>query len=88
VSACDLADHSEATSYWSGSRNPRWVRTVSHPGAAVCITTSTSALAKSFTTRGSRTGCAEGRWKTFLSLISRADSASRRDRTRCRPFDQ
>lgn len=88
MSACYLADHSEATSYWSGTRNPRWVRTLSHPGAAVRITTSTSALAKSFTTRGSRTVCAEGRWKTFLSLISRADSASGRDRTRCRLFDQ
>jgi hypothetical protein len=32
--------------------------------------------ARSFTTRDSRTVCAEDRWKKFLSLISRADSAS------------
>jgi hypothetical protein len=31
---------------------------------------------RSFTTRDSRTVCAEDRWKRFLSLISRADSAS------------
>ena len=68
--------NSEATGYWSGTKNPRWVRTLSHPGAAICITASTSALAKSFITQGSRAVCVEDRWKKFLSLISRAGSAS------------
>ena len=76
VSVRYLAGNSEATGCWLGTRNPRWVRTLSHLGAAICITASTSAPARSFTTRGSRTVCAEDRWKKFLSLISRADSAS------------
>jgi hypothetical protein len=76
VSVRDLAGNSEATGSWAGTKNPRWVRTLSHLGAAICITASTSVLARSFTTRGSRTACAEDRWKKFLSLISRADSAS------------
>jgi hypothetical protein len=49
---------------------------LSHLGAAICITASTSVLARSFITQGSRTVCEEDRWKRFLSLISRADSAS------------
>jgi hypothetical protein len=65
-----------ANSYWSGTKNPRWLRTLSHPGAAICITASTSSLARSFITRGLRTVCAEDRWKKFMWLISRADSAS------------
>jgi hypothetical protein len=69
------AMNSEATGYWSTLKNPRWVRTLSHPGAATCITAST-VLARSFTIRGSRAVCAEDRWKKFLSLISRAGSAS------------
>jgi hypothetical protein len=77
-----LAGNSEATGYWSGAKNPRWVRTLSHPGVAICITASTLVLARSFITRGSRTVCAEDRWKRFLSLISRAGSASGWDRTR------
>ncbi len=76
VSVRYLAGNSEASGSWSGTRNPRWVRTLSHRGAAICITASTSVLARSFTTRGSPTACAEDRWKKFLSLISRADSAS------------
>ena len=76
VSVRYLAGNSEATGCWSGTRSPRWVRTLLHPGAAICITASTSALARSFTIRGSRAVCAEDRWKKFLSLISRADSAS------------
>ena len=76
VSVHNLAGNSEATGFWSGTKNPRWVRTLSHRGAAICITASTSVLARSFTTRGSRTVCVEDRWKKFLSLISRADSAS------------
>jgi hypothetical protein len=76
VSVSYLADNSEVTGSWSGTKNPRWVRTLSHLGAAICITASTSVLARSFTTRGSCTVCAEDRWKKFLSLISRADSAS------------
>jgi hypothetical protein len=75
VSVRYLADNPEATGFWSGTKNPRWVRTLSHLGAAICITASTSVLARSFTTRGSHTVCAEDRWKKFLSLISRADSA-------------
>ena len=75
VSVRYLAGNSEATGFWSGTKNPRWVRTLSHLGAAICITASTSVLARSFTTRGSRTACAEDRWKKFLSLISRTDSA-------------
>ena len=70
------AGNSEATGAWSGTTNPRWVRTLSHIGAAICITASTSVLARSFTTRGSRTVCAEDRWQKFLSLISRAAIAS------------
>jgi hypothetical protein len=76
VSVRYLAGNSEATGCWSGTKNLRWVRTLSHLGAAICITASTSVLATSFTTRGARTVCAGNRWKKFLSLISRADSAS------------
>jgi hypothetical protein len=76
VSARYLAGNSEATGSWSGIKNPRWAHTLSHPGAVIYITASTLVLARSFTTRGSRTACAEDRWKRFLSLISRADSAS------------
>ena len=76
VSVHFLACNSETAGFWSGTKNPRWVRTLSHRGAAICITASTSVLARSFTTRGSRTVGAEDRWKKFLSLISRAGSAS------------
>ena len=76
VSVRYLAGNSEAAGSWSGTTNLRWVRTVSHLGAAICITASTSGPARSFTMRGSRTVCAEDRWKKFLSLISRAASAS------------
>ena len=72
----DLAGNSETSAFWSITKNPRWVRTLSHHGAAISIMASTSVLAWSFTTRGSRTACAEGRWKKFISLISRAESAS------------
>jgi len=82
VSVRCLAGNSEATGSWSGTKNLRWVRTLSHLGAAICITASTSVLATSFTTRDACTVCAENRWKKFLSLISRADSASGSDRTR------
>ena len=76
ASARYLAGNSEAAGVWTGTTNPRWVRTLSHLGAAICITASTSVLARSFTTRGSRAVCAEDRWKKFLSLILRADRAS------------
>ena len=76
VSVRYLPGDSEATGSWSGTRNPRWVRTLSHLGAAICITASTSVLARSFTTRGSCTVCAEDRWRKYLSLISRAANAS------------
>jgi len=55
VSVRYLAGNSEATGSWSGTKNPRWVRTLSHLGAAICITASTSVPLRSFTTRGSRT---------------------------------
>lgn len=71
-----LVCNSETTAFWSGIKSPRWDRTLSHPGAAIYITASTSVLAGLFTTRGSRTVCIEDRWKRFLSLISRAGSAS------------
>jgi hypothetical protein len=54
VSVRHLAFNSEATGSWSGNKNSRWVRTLSHLAAAICITASTSVLARSFTTRGSR----------------------------------
>ena len=76
VSVHFLAGNSETAGFWSGTKNPRWVRTLSHLGAAICITASTSVIARSFITQGSRTVCEEDRWKRFLSLISRADSAS------------
>jgi len=76
VSVRHLDGNSEASGFWSGTKNPRWARTLSHLGAAICITASTSVPATLFTTRDSRTVCAEDRWKRFLSLISRADSAS------------
>ena len=76
VSVPYLAGNSEATGAWPGTKNPRWVRTLSHLGAAICITASTSALAKSFITQGSRAVCVEDRWKKFLSLISLAGNAS------------
>jgi hypothetical protein len=82
VSARHPAGNSEATGSWSVTKNPRWVRTLSHRGAAICITASTSVLARSFTTRGLHAVCAEDRWKKFLSLISHADGASGRDWTR------
>jgi hypothetical protein len=53
--------NSEATGSWSETKNPRLVRTLSHLGAAICVTASTSVLAMSFTIRGSRTVCAEDR---------------------------
>jgi hypothetical protein len=76
VSMCYLAGNSEAIGFWSGTKSPRWVRTLSRRGLLVCITASTSVLARSFATQDSRTACAEERWKRFLSFISRADIAS------------
>jgi hypothetical protein len=35
----------EATGYWSGTKNPRC--TLSHSGAAICVTAPTSVLARS-----------------------------------------
>ena len=82
VSVHYLAGNSETTGSWSGTKNLRWARTLSHLGAAICITASMSVLARSFTTRGSRMVCGEDRWKKFLSLISHADSASGSEWTR------
>ena len=72
----DLGGNSGASAFWSITKNRRWVRTLSHHGSAIYTMASTSVLAWSFTTRGSRTVCAEDRWKKCLSLISRAESAS------------
>jgi hypothetical protein len=76
VSIRYLAMTSVATGSWSAIKNPGWVRTLSHLGAAICTTASTSVLARSFTTRDTHAVCTEDRWKKFLSLISRADIAS------------
>ena len=76
VSMPHLTGNSEATGYWPGAKNPHWVRTLSHLGAAIFITASAPVLATSFTARGPRTACAEDRWKRFLSRISRAGGAS------------
>ena len=76
VSIRNLAGCSAQTGSWSRTKNLSWVRTLSYRAEAICITASTSALAKSFTTRGSRTDCVADRWKKFLSLISREASAS------------
>ena len=76
VSVCYLAGKSEAAGFWSETKSPPWVRTLSRRGLVICITASTSVLARSFTTRGSRMVCAGDQWKKFLSLISRADIAS------------
>jgi hypothetical protein len=76
VSVHNPAGNSRETGYWPVAKNPRWVRTLSHPGAAICITASTLVRGRSFTTPGSRTVCTEDRWKKFLWLISRAGSAS------------
>jgi hypothetical protein len=82
MSVCYLASNSPATGLWSATKNLRWARRLSHLGGAICITASTSVLARSFTTRDARTVCTEDRWKKFLSLISHADSAFGCDRTR------
>jgi hypothetical protein len=82
VSVRHPAGNSEATAFWSTTKNPRWVRTLSHAGAAIYIMASMSVRARSFTIRDSRMVCAKDQWKKFLSLISRADSVSGRDRTR------
>jgi hypothetical protein len=71
-----LLGNLEAPGSWSGTKNLRWVHTLSPPAAAICITESTSVVARSFTTRVSRMVCVEDRWKKFLSVISRTDSAS------------
>lgn len=46
------------------------------PAVAICITASTSAVARSFITRDSRRVCAEDRWKRFLLLVSHVASTS------------
>jgi hypothetical protein len=76
ASARYLSGNSEATGSWSQTKSPRWAHTLSQTGAAICITASTLVRAPSFTTRGSRTACAEDRWKKFLSIISRGDDVS------------
>jgi hypothetical protein len=58
--------------FWSQSRNRHWVHTLSHSVVVINITESTSAMARSCITRDSHTAFTEGRWKRFLSLVSRA----------------
>src|ERR1700683_90509 len=53
--------------FWPQSHNRLWELTLSLSAAVTPITESTSALAKSCITQGSREGCAEDRWKRFLS---------------------
>src|SRR5258707_11780448 len=58
----------EQRGFWSQSQNRPWVRTLSLSVAVTRTTESTSALARSYITRGSREGCAGDRWKRFLCL--------------------
>lgn len=55
--------------FWPQSQNRLWELTLSLSAAVTPITESTSALARSCITQGSREGCAEDRWKRFLSLV-------------------
>ena len=55
--------------FWPQSQNRPWELTLSLSAAVTPITESTSALARSCITQGSREGCAEDRWKRFLSLV-------------------
>ena len=57
-----------SSGFWPRSQNRLWVLTLSLSGAATHITAYTLAQAGSYTTRASRAGCAEERWKKFLSL--------------------
>jgi hypothetical protein len=70
-SACYLADHQRRPATGRGPGIPLGSHLVTprrgSPHHDIYV-----GARKSFTTRGSRTVCAEGRWKTFLSLISRA----------------
>ena len=68
--------YTEPSGSWLQSGNLRWVHTLSHRAAGTYTTESTLATAKSCITRDSRTVCAEGRWKKFLSLVSPAASLS------------
>src|SRR5271170_8350270 len=54
--------------FWPQSQSRLWELTLSLSAAVTPITESTSALARSCITQGSREGCAEDRWKRFLSL--------------------
>jgi hypothetical protein len=55
--------------FWPQSQNRLWELTLSLSAAVTPITESTSALARSCITQGSREGCVEDRWKRFLSLV-------------------
>jgi|HubBroStandDraft_1064217.scaffolds.fasta_scaffold30874_1 hypothetical protein len=63
------SDHLGRSGFWPQSQNHLWELTLSLSAAVTPITESTSALAKSCITQGSREGCTEDRWKRFLSLV-------------------
>lgn len=62
----------EPTLQYAPGRSYRWVHMWSRHDGAICITESTSAMAKSCITQGLHRGCAAERWKRFLSLVSHA----------------
>ncbi len=74
MSSRQSGGYSEPTGYWSATRNLHWAHTSSRPAAAICITGSTSEVARSFITRASRTVSVGERWRKFLSLVSPAAS--------------
>jgi hypothetical protein len=45
------ADYTQRTGFWGVTRSPRWVRTLSRPVAATCITEYIWAIARLFTIR-------------------------------------
>src|SRR5882672_4882968 len=70
--------------FWSQSRNRHWVHTLSHRAVVTSITESTSVMARSCITRDSHTAFTEGRWKKFLSLVSRTATLAGSDPMRHR----
>jgi len=55
--------------FWPQNQNRLWELTLSLSAAVTPITESTSALARSCITQGSREDCAVDRWKRFLFLV-------------------
>ena len=77
VNVCQSAGRTEPDGVWWLASNLRWVRTLSQPDAVVRVPQSTSTIARSFIARGARSARVMNRWKTFLSCVSHAASASR-----------